>query len=475
MNSPLYVDLDGTFIKSDMLYECFITAFKQQPFIVFFCFIWLLSGRANLKQQLAQRALPIVNIKSIPLNTELFNYLTKQKQDGRKIVLATASNQAIAQAFTETYADIFDGFIASSATINFKGKRKLDQIKQQEQTFSYAGNASEDFVLFEHAEQSILVNPSTNARKLATNQQLTFRFDLAATAPTSKLWLSQLRLHQWLKNLLIFVPVFVSGQYLEQKQLLICFLAFLAFGLLASSTYIINDLLDLESDRLHPRKKNRPLAAANLSILSGLAVSFCLFVTSAVISITLGLTFSLVLVTYLILTLTYSFKIKRYFGMDVIALASLYTIRIFAGAAVIAVTVSFWLLSFSMFIFLSLALVKRCGELQGLAATDKQQVKGRDYNVTDINVLTSFGSASSLLAILMFCFYINNQALTDQYQQLTLLWLIIPIMGYWLIRMWVKTARGEMHDDPIVFSLKDKGSIVCIFAMVVIAGLAQLL
>ena len=318
-----------------------------------------------------------------------------------------------------------------------------------------------------------MVNPTREANKLADKSPTTQLFD--DSSKLSFVWLKQLRVHQWLKNLLVLVPLIVSGYFLDTNAVILSLLGFISFSFLASATYIINDLLDLESDRCHPRKKSRPLAAGSISLIHAVFVALVLFVLAFAIATMVNNLFILVLSLYLVLTLTYSFKIKQYIGMDVIALASLYTLRIIAGAVILEVTISFWLLSFSMFIFLSLAMIKRCAELKLLEGERKVQTSGRDYHVEDYLVLMSLGTSSAMLSILMFCFYVNNNVLTDQYQQPELLWLVLPALCYWMMRMWIKTHRGEMRDDPIVFSLKDKGSVVTIGFIGVIALLAQIL
>ncbi len=325
---------------------------------------------------------------------------------------------------------------------------------------------------FREAQESLLVNPSYKARRMADCYSVDNVFDI--NKPGSKVWGQQLRVHQWLKNLLIFVPVVVSGGFTDIGTLTTVTKAFFAFSFLASSTYILNDLFDLESDRIHARKRNRPLAAGTISIKNGVAVGLFLFTISASISLSIGYRFSIVLLAYLCLTLLYSFKVKQYVGMDVVVLALLYTVRILAGAAAIGVIVSFWLFAFSIFVFLSLALVKRCSEMQSMVVEGKHRAKGRDYTVEDYAVLKSFGASSAMLAVLMFCFYVNNNVLTNQYQQPDILWLIVPALCYWLMRMWIKTHRGEMHDDPIVFSLMDKGSLITIGFCGLIAVAAQL-
>lgn len=467
---PLFVDLDGTYTKSDFLFESFILAFKNNPLIVIHCFFWILKGLSVLKDELSKIA--DVNTTTLPLNEEFLTYLKQEKRKGREIYLATASNEKYAKQIVEN-SEIFDSYISSSAQVNLKGKHKLNKIKQLSSRFAYAGNDAIDFAIFDEAEEKILVNPSRAALKKSVNKPVDLIFDM--NKASSKTWLKQIRIHQWLKNLLIIVPLIVSGRFLDVQNAMTILLAFISFSFLASATYIFNDLLDLESDRGHTRKKNRPLASGAISIKDGIVAASILFILSTSIAVYLGFNFSIVLVAYLVLTLFYSFKVKQYVGLDVVCLALLYTVRIIAGAAAIHVLVSFWLLAFSIFIFLSLALVKRCSEIQSMNAEGKHRAKGRDYTIDDYTILQSFGASSAMLAVLMFCFYINNNVLTNQYQQPDILWLIVPALSYWLMRIWIKTQRAEMHDDPIVFSLRDRGSLITISFCGFIAIVAQII
>jgi 4-hydroxybenzoate polyprenyltransferase len=471
--TPMYVDLDGTFIKSDMLFETCIDAIKRKPYLAILLPFWLLKGRAYLKEKLSSNAK--IDVSMIPINFKVHDFLKTLKADGVKIILATASHEKIAQQFVEVYP-VFDGYIASSNKINLKGSEKLRAIQKVSESFDYIGNSSEDFILFKKARKSYLISPTPKAKKLY--EDAPEAIELIAEPYDKKdigVWIKQLRIHQWIKNILIFVPILVSNQFGEAGLIVNTILGYIAFSMLASSTYIINDLVDLDSDRGHSRKCKRPLASCRISILEGSIAAVCILVTALLLAVSISTSFLLTLLIYLALTLTYSFKIKRYFAMDVITLASLYTIRIFAGAAILGVTVSFWLLSFSMFVFLSLALVKRCAELVALQKTQMRQVSGRDYNIDDLNIFISFGCSSSLLAVLMYCFYLNSDILSNQYQEPQILWLSLPAFGYWLMRMWVKTVRGEMHDDPIVYSLKDKGSLISISIMITITILAHIL
>jgi len=470
LTSDLYVDLDGTFSKTDMLFESLMIAIKSNPFIIFRCVFWLFRGKANLKYELSRRV--NIAVELLPLNQEFHTFLLEEKGKNRKIILATASSEKYAKSILSHYK-LFDSYICSDKYTNLKGEAKLSKIKSLSKKFSYAGNSSEDFVLFGSAEASYLVNPSRKAKRMALEKPPLRIFD---DKPVGiKLWLKQLRVHQWLKNLLIFVPLLVSGSFVNIDSVFLSLLGFISFSCLASGTYIINDLLDLDADRSHKRKKARPLASGKISIINAKIVAAILFVFAFGLAPVLGVLFFFVLAGYLILTLSYSFKLKQYIALDVIILATLYTVRILAGAVILGVPVSFWLFSFSMFVFFSLALIKRCAELKSFEEQGEAHAKGRDYNVLDYSVLMSLGTSAAMLAVLMFCFYVNSNVLADQYQQPTLLWLILPALCYWMMRMWIKTHRGEMHDDPIVFSLKDRGSIITIGFMGLIALLAQVL
>ncbi len=467
-DNPLFVDLDGTFTKTDLLFESLIIAIKNNPLVIFMCLIWIFKGKQHLKHQLSLST--DVDIRSLPLNQEFYHFLKTEKHRGRHIVLATGSAERYAREIASSYA-VFDGFISSNNDVNLTGKRKLEKIQETNVVFSYAGNEKVDFHIFRSAKEKILVNPSPGTKKRAKHLFIDKIFD--DTDSHFKSWFAQLRIYQWLKNFLIFVPLLVSGNFTNTHEIFIVSVAFFAFGCLASSTYIVNDLIDLESDRQHPDKKFRPLASGLLSIKDAIAVSVLLFIVSLLLSLWIGHAFVIVVASYLFLTIFYSFQLKKFVAMDVIALALLYTLRILAGASAIDETPSFWLLAFSIFVFLSLALVKRCSEIKAMMKNGKTHTKGRDYTVDDYTVLCSFGVSSALLAVLMFCFYINNNALSNQYQQPNLLWLIVPALTYWLMRMWIKTHRGEMHHDPIIFSLKDYGSIVTIVISGVVAIVAQ--
>ncbi len=473
---PLFVDLDGTYSKADLLFESFVDACKRNPLVLIYCCFWLARGIAYLKFRLAAAAQ--VNVELLPLNPEFLRFLHAEKAKGRVIYLATAASEQYAEQII-AHSNIFHGYLASDQQLNLTADAKLRKIQQISPDFAYAGNDVVDFVLFAHAKHSYLVNPSRKVR-LALNRQsvdacnFSQTFDITSSRSAHKLWLQQLRIHQWLKNLLLFVPLLVSGLFTDVSKMPLLFIAFIAFGAMASATYIINDLVDLQSDRCHRVKCHRPLAAGLISIHSALLVCLILIVFAVALATLVNSEFVQLLLIYLGITLIYSLAIKRFVAIDVLTLAALYTLRIVAGAAAISVIVSGWLLAFSVSIFLSLALVKRCAEVQNLQSGDAQQLIGRGYRLTHYKLLSFFGIIAATLAVLMLGFYVEHNIASRQYPHAQLLWLLLPLLSYWLMFVWRATKRGDMHDDPLVFAMQNKVSLGIISICVATTVLAQL-
>ena len=462
----IYVDLDGTLIKTDILYESVLLLIKWKFLYLFILPFWLLKGKCNLKYQISQ--LVDINPKTLPYNKSFLNYLKEQHKAGRKLILATATTEKYAQAIAD-YLGIFSQIIASTDKQNVSGSVKLEKIKSNTKDFTYAGNASIDMLIFPYAKESLIVNPTRGLkRKLSNIDNISQVFE----SDNNTAWavFKAIRMYQWVKNSLLFVPILMSQQFTNIDAVLDVIMAFLSFSLLASATYIVNDLIDIPNDREHIRKKNRPLASGNISIPTAILMSLVLFIIAFIIAFNINIPFVYGLVFYLVLTLLYSFQLKSYILIDTIALALLYTTRIFVGALVINITPSLWLIAFSMFIFLSLALVKRCSELQTLIADEKIRTPGRDYTVPDTYILACMGVASGFISVLIVILYLNDTQSISQYRYPEILWLVCPLLLYWVGRMWIKTFRDEMHDDPIVFTIKDKGSLICIsciFAIII--------
>lgn len=454
----LCVDLDGTLIHSDLLLESFLLLIKQNPLYLLLLPFWLLGGKARLKREIASRV--ALDGSALPYTQPLLAWLREQKTAGRKLWLVTASDESLARAVAD-HVGLFDGVLASNGQTNLAGSHKAAALvaKFGEKGFDYCGNASVDLRVWPHARGAIVVNGSEAlAAQAARVTQVVGTYPFKSGG--LKVVLKALRVHQWAKNALIFVPVAAAHQLGDVSVLVQSLLAFVAFSLCASSVYLLNDMLDLAADRQHHSKCKRPFAAGTLSLLFGLAAAPLLLVAALLISLLLPPKFLLVLTAYYVVTLAYSFSLKRMVMIDVLTLAGLYTVRIVAGAAATAIPLSFWLLMFAIFIFLSLAIVKRYAELHQMKVQGKLKAQGRGYQVEDLSLLQSLGGASGYLSILVLALYLNTPDVARMYQQPKLVWLLVPIMLYWISRIWMQTHRGNMHDDPLVYALKDRTSLI---------------
>lgn len=457
IKTPVCVDLDGTLIHSDLLLESFLLLVKSHPFCLFLIPLWLLRGKAVLKAEIARRV--TLNAATLPYHQEFLVWLKTQKSEGRQLWLCTAANEKLAQAVAG-HLEIFDGVLASDTTHNLSGSKKAVALVERfgERGFDYCGNEHKDLAIWGYARGAIVVNGGGALEAAAAKvTQLVQVF--APSGKRMRAALRALRLHQWAKNVLVFVPLLTAHRLSDMGAVMTSFWAFLAFGLCASSVYLLNDMLDLEADRLHPRKSKRPFAAGQISLLFGFACMPLLLLAAGLIAYAISELFLLCLVGYYLLTLAYSFRLKTILMLDTIALAGLYTSRIIAGAAAIPVALSFWLLLFSVFLFLSLALVKRYAELEGMRRRQQLKASGRGYHVEDLSALQSFGAASGYLSVLVLALYINSPEVAALYAHPKVIWALCVLMLYWISRMWIKTHRGEMHDDPVVYALRDKISL----------------
>lgn len=450
---PLYVDLDGTLLATDMLWESLLLLLKQRPFTCLYLPLWLLKGKANIKRQIANRV--TFNPASLPYRKNVLSWLRQERASGRELVLATAADEKIVAPIAQ-HLDLFVNVLASDGRVNLSGLRKLHAIKQYagERGFDYAGDAEVDLPVWQAAHQAILVHPS--AQLLRQAQQLTQVSQIFPAEDAAwRMFIKALRVHQWVKNLLLFVPLVMAHKIGEIGLLLNLVFAFLAYSLCASSVYIWNDLLDLESDRLHPHKCKRPFASGRLSIKAGVVIAPLLLLISFTLTVfTLPAFFCTALALYLAVTTTYSLYLKRIMIIDVFVLAGLYAFRVLAGGIAVNVSLSPWLLSFSVFFFLSLALAKRYSELRLLQANQLHN-KGRGYIALDAAPLLSLGPTSGYLSVLILSLYTNSREVTMLYSDPAALWLIGPCLLYWITRIWLLAHRGKMDDDPILFAIRD--------------------
>ncbi len=462
VSSPLVLDLDGTLTYTDTLLESVLLLLKRSPWMIFHLVFWALQGPWALKSQVARRV--TLHVAALPWRQDLLDWLRGQHAAGRTLVLATAAHRSVAQAAAD-HLQLFDHVLATDGGVNLKGPRKLAAIQALVgPDFVYAGDSRADLPIWSASAAVVLadVAPALAAR-IPSAIPVEARFQRAAGGLA--LWLKAIRVHQWVKNLLLLVPLFTAFAFNQADKVLAAGLIFVAFSLAASGTYVMNDLWDLENDRQHPRKKDRAFASGRIGVMAGVAAAVLLVAAGLLLALALSKSAALALAGYVVLTTAYSWTLKGYVLIDVITLALLYTYRVLAGAVATGIEVSAWLLAFSAFTFFSLALVKRCAELVTLEHAGRKVAQGRDYRVSDLVVLWPFGTAASVSAVVVFGLYASAPETAARFTRPQGLWLVALGMMYWYGRLWIKTARGEMDDDPIVFALRDRGSRIAVLAM----------
>jgi len=453
----IVVDLDGTLVSSDMLVESIFLFLRHLPLHAYCLLIWLLKGKVTFKYHLANAVIPCVS--DLPYNKDLLAWLEIQRNSGAKLVLATASDKRIANAVAEFLGIFEEVFGTENLNLSCDRKRMLLVKRFGESGYEYIGNSSADFSVWRSASAVHIVNPEfgvlAGAKDIGAIETI-----FENRPPYFKSLIKLLRIHQWAKNLLIFVPLLASHRIFDTQLLFNGILAFIAFGLCASSVYVLNDLLDLPDDRQHLSKCNRPLAAGTFPIVHALfLIPVLLLAAFSLALFFLPTPFVVVLAAYYALTLIYSLWLKRIVMMDVIVLAMLYTIRVVAGAAAMSLVATFWILAFCMFIFLSLAFVKRYTELcDARQKGEADKTSGRGYYPADFELLASLGGASGYISVLVLALYINDAAAGLLYHDPRWMWAACPLLLFWLSRVWLLAHRGQMHDDPIAFALRDNVS-----------------
>ena len=457
--TPLCVDLDGTLLRTDLLYEAVLALLRRNPFYLLLLPLWLLRGKAALKAEISRRV--ELDPADLPYDERVLELL--RGHVGER-VLCTASDQSLAHAVA-AHLGLFDTVLASDGQCNLSGVRKAAVLTQRYGAggFDYAGNGRVDLHVWRHARAAWVVNASDGLSRAAADLTRVAGH-LPAQGGGLRGWLRALRIHQWLKNLLVFAPLLASHRFLEVPAILAALAVFVAFSLCASGVYVLNDLFDLAADRQHPRKRRRPFAAGELPLLHGMAATLVLTLAGLALGFAVNLRTGLVLLAYCGCTLAYSLFLKRKAMVDVLLLAGLYTLRIIAGTVAIGAALSFWLLAFSMFIFLSLAMLKRYTELSLLLASGRNVANGRGYSVDDLALLQSLGGSSGYLAVLVFALYINSPDSLVLYTHHKALWLVCPLLLYWISRAWMVAGRGGMDDDPVVFAVTDRVS-QCVIAL----------
>jgi 4-hydroxybenzoate polyprenyltransferase/phosphoserine phosphatase len=450
---PLCIDLDGTLIHSDTLLEAGLLLLKRNPLYLFSLFFWLLSGKAHLKEQIASRT--EIDVALLPYNRVLLEWLQEQSAT-RPLVLVTAANSRIAEAVADHLA-IFRQVIASSAQYNMSAGNKRNELDTVfgKGGYDYVGNSQADLKVWAHCRRAVVVNARASVASSAAAVALIEK-EFPNTHKTLPELLGAMRPNQWSKNLLLFVNILMAHQLTDVGLLLSTVIAFVAFCLCSSSVYLINDMLDIEADRQHAEKHSRPFASGRVPFVAGIVAVPVLLICAFTLSFYAGGTFPLCLATYFLITLGYSFYLKRIVILDVLVLAILYTLRIIAGASVAGVMPSFWLMSFSLFIFTSLAMAKRYAELKSMEKNSDAWVSGRGYHVGDLAVIANLGVASGYIATLVLALYIDSPDVVQLYQDEGFIWLLCPLLMYWIGRIWLLATRGDLHQDPVIFATRDR-------------------
>jgi len=445
----LCIDLDGTLIRTDILLEGLAALLRRAPWMILVLPFWLLRGKAYLEARIAERA--PVDAALLPYNADVLDLCRNHPGE---VFLVTGAAERAARRIADHLA-CFDGLIATTGRTHLSGDAKLAAIRDRigDRAFAYAGDRRIDLAVWKEAAHAIVVGPDSLCRRArALSDEVTH---IATPGPSPRVWIKALRVHQWVKNTLVFVPLMTAHLFTELSPIIQSVLAFAAFCIASSSVYLLNDMVDLEADRSHPTKRKRPFAAGQLSLRVGFLSTPVMMTGALVGAWLLRPAFALVLATYLALTLLYAFILKQKALVDVLTLAGLFTLRIFAGVAALQVAMSEWLLAFSMFFFLSLAFLKRFAELHNLRERGGQTAPGRAYRVEDDLAMALFGVVGGYMAVLVFALYISSEKVSTLYTHPELLWLICPLQFYWVSRMWLAARRGEMNEDPIIFAFKD--------------------
>jgi 4-hydroxybenzoate polyprenyltransferase/phosphoserine phosphatase len=465
---PLCVDLDRTLVRTDTLHEQLVNALRNPRLLVRLPGL-LLAGKAAFKAALARDT--SLGVDHLPYNDELIEWIRVQRAAGRWIVLATAASEHIAREVA-SHLGIFDEVIASTAERNLRGAAKADALVQRfgEKNFDYAGDSGSDVDVWRHAHAAILVAASSRDRRRAV-AVAAIEHEFPGRKGTVAALVRALRPHQWSKNLLVFVPVVTARAVLDSGSLISAAIAFLAFSAAASGVYVLNDLMDLSADRLHPRKRQRPFASGALSLSAAVVLVPSLWGIGIGLATLVGLTSIIAL--YVVVSTLYSVFVKEFPLVDIFTLAALYSVRLFGGGEASGHRVTLWLLGFSSFLFLGLAAMKRVSEVQALRADGRSGLARRQYSESDLPVLVGIGCSAAFAASVVLALYVQAEFGTNMVGRSGLLWSIVPLFLFWQCRLWLATSRGQMTDDPIVYAVRDWVSRLAALVLFVVFTIAM--
>jgi 4-hydroxybenzoate polyprenyltransferase len=449
-NKIFVVDLDDTLMTSDLLYEQALLLLFRKPWLIFQLIFLSLDGPLALKKFLERNT--EFDPKSQNYRLSVLDLIKQRKSQGDQILLLSASPHAWVRSVA-FHLGVFDHY-QGSQELNMKGPAKANYLKSQfpSHEFAVITDSVSDQPILDMAQEKFLVNPSQSLQQKNPHSQI-----ISDPHSGVRSLVKLMRPHQWAKNALLLLPLILGHQFHRWDLWFFAILAILSFSMIASGIYALNDLSDLASDRRHHKKKNRPLASGALSIPQGIGISITLLLIGFTLASQLHFDFVVILGAYFILNLGYSFSWKRVASLDISLLAMMYTLRILAGGAATGIAISPWLLSFSTFLFLGLAIAKRCSEIQNLVSANKSgQIHGRGYQVQDIFVLQPLGIGASLLSILILSLYMTSTQVAELYLKPDRLWLLSPLFAFWFVRLWILVGRGKMDEDPVAFALKDQ-------------------
>lgn len=456
--STICVDLDGTLIRTDLLGESLMAALRANPAVLFLIPLWLLQGRSVLKAKLAHYL--ALKAETLPYNRQVVEFLQEQKRSGTTLHLATAAYHSLANAVAQ-HLNLFDRVLASDEHTNNKGGVKLRNIQEMldGEGFFYAGDSKDDLAIWRMSRGAILVGVSSSVERALHKQSVPIIKTFEKPKSGFRTWVKELRLYQWSKNVIVFTPMLLS-HHIGLPRMVMSLIAFAAFSLCASTFYVLNDLLDIEADRNHPRKCKRPFAAGDLSIQQGILAFFLGILAVVGLALALPGPARTLLALYAIVNFAYSAYLKRTLFLDVIVLASLYTLRLLLGGAAEHVSLSIWTLAFSMFLFLGLALIKRFAELFALTSQGTGILSRRAYTTADVSSIRSFATSALYMSVLVLALYLNSPDVVALYRHPQFLWFVCLLLVYWVSRVALIANRGQMSDDPVIFALKDRPSLI---------------
>jgi 4-hydroxybenzoate polyprenyltransferase len=461
---PICVDLDETLVATDTLYETVLSLVASNPYLIFSCLWWITGGKAVFKSKVC--TIQKIDVENLPWNEALIEWLKLKRTAGHQIILATASHDLIAKAVAD-HLNLFDGVICSDGTTNLKGERKAQSLVHQfgKRGFIYVGDSKADLAVWRHASAAVVVGYSARFRK-SVEATLPVLASFQSRPDVNRASIAALRPEQWIKNLLVFLPLIASGNWGDLSGWLMAGGVFFALSLVASGTYIINDLLDIQADRHHFKKKYRPFAAGKISIFRGLVLYFIATLSGLVIAYQLSLL--PVVISYLAISMAYSLYLKKRFLFDVLALASLYIIRICAGGEASNHLVSIWMFSFGMFVFLGLAMMKRVAELKKTEGDGS--LRRRAYATIDINILSISGICSAFASAVILVLYFYFQEVSSAFKGQQILFVSVPLILYWQLKCWRAVEAERLNNDPIAFAIRDKPSLI-VFGILLIVVL----